>query len=324
MSADLSITLVLPGLLWPHQEAAVPDLQLPALNTLRQWSKYTLQTINRSQLYQQYLWEGSWVQQAQQQLNLNPEYCGFIVTPINQTAGMHQLQYLDGNALGLNPEEAKAFCEILSTWLQPDGWRFFPVRPDLWLVTTPQVLDFTLSSLLDLSGCIDGTAKPSGKDATLILQQQTELQMLLHQHPLNQQRSTRGLPTINGLWFEKDLIGTAKHDTLLYTNSSWALHAHELPVNYAALMDTLSDSDRQKIVLFNDSLCLPVNQGDVYTYAQIMHQWEQDWWQPLLSGLKNRHISQLNIRCEAGLLPIRKPRFRLFRTKTQPFTGLNL
>ncbi|WP_239374699.1 hypothetical protein [Snodgrassella gandavensis] len=322
MPADLHLTLVLPGLLWPHQEAMVPKLPLPALNTLRQWSKYFPQTISRSLLYRQYLWQGSWLQQAGQQINSDSNGYGFIATPISQTAGMHQLQYLDGKVLGLTTEEAKAFCDVLNAWLQADGWQFRPVKPDLWLVTTPQTIEFTLPSLLDLSGRIDGTTKPAGADATLILQQQTELQMLLYQHPLNLQRNARGLPAINGFWFEQDSAGTANNKTLLYTNSSWAFHAHNLPENYTGLADSLSS--QQEVVLFNEELCLPVNQGDVYTYTQILQQWEQDWWQPLLTALQNRQIHRLDIRCEAGVLKIRKPWLPPFWRKTKPFSGLSL
>lgn len=323
MPADhLHLTLVLPGLLWPYQKTSVPKLSLPALDTLRQWSKYSSQIASRSLLYQQYLWQGSWLQQASQLINSESNGYALIVSPISQTAGIHQLQYLDGKALGLSSEEAKAFCEALNTWLQADGWLFYPAKPDLWLVTAPQILEFTLPSLLDLSGSIDGTTKPTGPDATLILQQQTELQMLLHQHPLNQQRSARGLPIINGFWFEQDSTGTANNETILYSDSSWAFHARSLPANYAELANSLSGE--QEIVLFNDDLCLPVNQGDVYTYTQILQQWEQNWWQPLLTALQNRQIHHLNIRCEAGLLNIRKSWLRPFWRKTESFNGLSL
>jgi hypothetical protein len=323
MPADnLHLTLVLPSLLWPHHETIVPKLQLPALNTLRQWSKYFSQPTSRSQLYRQYLWQGSWLQLASQQINSDSNNYSLIAIPISQTAGMHQLQYLDGKILGLSIEEAKAFCEVLNTWLRKDGWQFWPANPDLWLVTTPQKIEFTLPSLLDLSGSIDGTAKPTGTDATLILQRQTELQMLLYQHPLNQQRIARGLPVINGFWFETDCTGTANNEIPLYTDSSWAFHAHNLPTNYIEL--TNFTPSQQEVVLFNDQLCLPVNQGDLYTYMQILQQWEQNWWQPLLTALQNRQIHQLDIRCEEGLLKIYKPWLPPFWRKTKPFSGLSL
>lgn len=324
MPADLHLTLVLPGLLWPHQDIIVPVVPLPALDKLRHWGQFSAQTSSRSQLFRQYLWQGSWVQQVCGQYNLDPSGNSLIATPISQTAGMHQLQYIDGKSLSLSIEEASAFCSVLNKWLQAENWQFHPVKANLWLLTSSQRMAFSVPSILDLGGSINSEIKPTGTDALLILQRQTELQMLLYQHPINQQRSARGLPTINSLWFEPDSAGTADSKIPLYTNSSWAVNTHELPANYAALADTVFGKDKDKIVLFNDALCTAVNQGDVYLYTQILQQWEQDWWQPLLNALQNKQLRQLNIHCENGLLQIRKPWLNFFRHKAKPFNGLCL
>jgi hypothetical protein len=45
---------------------------------------------------------------------------------------------------------------------------------------------------------------PRGDHAAELKRLMTEMQMLLHDHPVNQQRQRRGIPTINSLWFWGD------------------------------------------------------------------------------------------------------------------------
>ncbi len=44
-------------------------------------------------------------------------------------------------------------------------------------------------------------AMPQGRDAPALRRLMTELQMLLHEHPVNVERARRGLPEINAVWF---------------------------------------------------------------------------------------------------------------------------
>jgi hypothetical protein len=44
-------------------------------------------------------------------------------------------------------------------------------------------------------------AQPQGEDGGALRRVMTEAQMLLHEHPVNQRRERRGVPTLNALWF---------------------------------------------------------------------------------------------------------------------------
>lgn len=325
MPANLHLTLAIPGLLWPHQQQSMPVIHLPALDKLRHWGKFRPFAISRNEFYQHYLWQGSWLKQAKKQLNLNEKGHTILAIPTSQIAGLHQIQCLSGKALALTQIEAKNFCQVLNNWQEAEGWRFWPVQPDLWLLTTPTKLQFNSPALLDLDGYIDGTTKPTGRDAMQILKYQTELQMLLHQHPLNHERGKRGLPPINAIWFETDHIGKANPSIPTFTNSTWAYCAQQFPADYDTLAAQLNDQSH--FVLFNDELLQPSNQGDRFTYEQILQQWEQRWWQPLLTALHIRQIRQLDITTDGahgGLLHIRKPRITPFWRKACSFNGLML
>lgn len=325
MPTHSHLTLVLPALLWPHQQTSLPTLSLPGLNALRSQGKYTAHSFTRSSLYQQFLWHGSWIAQAQQQLALEPSTAMLMAIPINQNTGMHQVQCSYGHTLAITPEEAQTFCQSLNQWFKDDDWYFTPVKPDIWLVQPPRQLDFTQPNLLDLAGTITIADKPQGTDATELLKKQTELQMFLYQHPLNQQRIAQGLPAINDVWLQQNSIGQQVTTTTLYTDSSWAWQAETVPGSWQELQQHQPNGDM--IVCLSD-LCTFSDAGDVFGYADTLHQWDQLWWQPLWHSVQKHELRSLSIICDGehgGSLRITPPSiFSWLRRAKSPFNGSTL
>ena len=322
MPANLHLTLVLPGLLWPHHDTTLPDINLPALNKLRQWGRLRTQTSSREDFYRQHLWQNSWLEQAKNQLRIDEQCHCLIAIPTHQHAGLHQIQCLSGDILALTPVEAENFCQVLNHWFAEEGWELRVCRPDLWIMITPKELKFSSPSLLDLDGYLNGTTKPIGRDAHQILKFQTELQMLLHEHPLNQQRAQQGELPINALWLQTDSIGSADTGLPLYTNCSWALAAQPLPANYETFVTQIHDDTH--IILFQNEFLSPCIQNDFSAYELMLRQWEQQWGQPLLSALRSGDVRQLDIVTDGirgGLLRIHKPRIAPFWRKILPFNG---
>lgn len=324
MSANLQLTLALPGLLWPHREISLPAFHLSALDKLRQWGKFHPRPSSREHFYRQYLWQGSWLKVAQSQLGLLQHQPSIIAIPTSQQAGLHHIHCRSGRALALTQAEAENFCRVLNEWLAQENWLFHVVQPDLWLLTTPQALQFNARSVLELNNLLDDTVKPTGRDAPRILKYQTELQMLLHQHPLNQTRCANGKIPINAIWFEPDMIGNADGREL-YSNCSWTNAAKPFPPDYASLSAQIN---RQKsVVLFSDDFCHADIQADSIAYQHLLQHWEQHWWQPLMHALKCCQIQQLNICTDGALggrLSVRKPLISPFWRNKVSFNGMML
>lgn len=324
MSKNIHVTLALPGLLWPHRETFMSAINLPALDKLRLWGRIQPQTTKKSKFYRQYLWHGSWLKLAKNQLGLKENHHCIIVVPISQSANLHEIHCISGKTLALSPAEAENFCQILNHWFKNEGWRFHALQPDIWLLTTPEKLQFSAPSVLDLNDSMDSTTKPTGRDAQLLLKYQTEIQMLLHQHPLNQERCLQGTAPINAIWFEPDRIGSATSNSL-YTNCTWAHGAQQFPTDYNSFSAQLSN--QCSIVLFAEEFCHPDIQNDRTAYEHLLQQWEQKWWKPLLTALQNRKIQHLEINTDGphgGLLHVCKPCIPPFWRKNRPFNGLML
>lgn len=103
-------------------------------------------------------------------------------------------------AAASDAEEAQVLCATLNAHFAGDGLCFHAPHPARWYVqcADSQVL-YTLS--LDEAAWQDAkTLPPQGRAALRWRKVLTEVQMLLHAHPLNQQRVTAGRLSLNSLW----------------------------------------------------------------------------------------------------------------------------
>lgn len=325
MSSCTNLTLAIPALLWPRQHDALASLSLSGLNALCRSGQYSAQSCSRSQFYRRFLWQGSWLEQAKKTLGVEPATPCLIAAPLSQTTGMHQVQCEYGHNLNIQMEEAQAFCRTLSDWFMDDEWRFLPLSADLWLVCLPQQPDFTAPSILDIHGVLDITTKPQGRDAGRLLQKQTELQMLLYRHPLNQRRIARGLAPIGDVWLQNDSSGSADDTVTLYSNSHWASHARPVPASWAELRQQCPPDG--SAVIFMEELCPMADCGDVFAYIDLLQQWETSWWQPLWQSYRKRQIKQLTISCDGhqgGSMVVRRHWRSWFRRTRPSFDGYTL
>ncbi|PKT83051.1 hypothetical protein CWI50_12555, partial [Neisseria meningitidis] len=75
-------------------------------------------------------------------------------------------------------------------------WRFVPVLLELWLVSLPCGYRRGAKPGLDLGGLLGADDQPDGEDALEWLRVQTEIQMRLAAHPVNQKRKKHGVAEV--------------------------------------------------------------------------------------------------------------------------------
>jgi hypothetical protein len=112
---------------------------------------------------------------------------------------VHRDKLILTDDLTLTTDEAQAFCDALARHfgevLAPR-----PLQPDRWYIRVaedPQIRTAPLSQAL---GKHIDPLLPQGPGAMHWRKLMNEAQMLLFTHPLNQDRESRGLPTVNSLW----------------------------------------------------------------------------------------------------------------------------
>jgi hypothetical protein len=123
-------------------------------------------------------------------------------------------------------------------------------------------------------------AQPQGADAKRIVQLGTELQMLLHEHPTQQQRSARGQLPINTLW----LWGTGQHTP----QSSVTLPLLWSNERYARGIARLCGSECRPLPDSLATVCEQASRRDAIVIAQVdsVAHAEQRWFAPLHQALR--------------------------------------
>lgn len=291
-------TLNLPGLHWPHPET-LPPLDLPGLNTLMRFGRFHAAPATPAD----FCFRRLNVRLSQ----LSPPPYAFA-SPVWQQAGMQSVQILDSRVLGVSAEEAHILCDGLNGLYAEDGWRFEPLRPDLWLLHLPEAAGWEAPCVLDVVGQADGTQRAVGPAQTQWLQRQTEIQMWLHGQAVNQQRQAAGRPLINGLWLWDSLPAESNNTTahLIGSDSPWAAFSRTetapAPNSWAAWQ---AETDARGLApadtaLYLDALSTAVQCADVHAYCSQLAAWDRHLFAPLWQDLQHGRLPRLCLQTDGS------------------------
>jgi hypothetical protein len=218
MSKLSSLTLVLPHLLVSLQDDA--GAELPQ-------SRWIAELAGKGQL------ERRWRAESPQQARVRPWQRGLLETlaiaeegapsaplcaaslswpssvqdwlhvePIHLEAGLNEVTLLRlPPEAALTTEERDALTPLLREHLEPEGLIVRPYAEREWLIGSPALLAAQTVTPEFALRADWHSALPQGADAPRLRRLMTELQMLLHEHPVNVSRAKRGLPAINAVWF---------------------------------------------------------------------------------------------------------------------------
>lgn len=123
-----------------------------------------------------------------------------LLTPAHWLVGREQVNLVDPALLGLDERESRVFHEALAPLFVDLGWGFHWGGPGRWYASHPSLAQLPTASI----------DRAIGRNVDLWLQDhpgllpvrrlQSEAQMLLYVHPLNDERAARGARTMNSFW----------------------------------------------------------------------------------------------------------------------------
>ena len=205
---------------------------------------------------------------------------------------------------GLTQEEAAAIAETLNRHFAADGMAFFPRQPDRWylrLAQPPALQTFPPAAAIDRD---IHDFLPNGADGMHWRSLLNEIQMLLHDHPVNEAREQRGLVPINSLWLwgggclPQTAVAPCNHvwadDPLargLAMVSGVALAAR--PPHAAAWLSQAGADGSHLLVL--DQLAVAWSKGGMASWQEALQQMERDWFAPLRQMLAQGRLAQLSL-----------------------------
>ena len=122
------------------------------------------------------------------------------ITPCHWQVGMDQVVMHDPAALQLDEAQSRALLQAMQPYLQADGLQVRWHDALRWHASGP-LLEGLLSASLDR--VVGANVKPwitDGRWPPALRRLQSEMQMLLYTHPLNDERAQRGLAPVNSFW----------------------------------------------------------------------------------------------------------------------------
>ena len=106
-----------------------------------------------------------------------------------------------GRVDDLAADDAATLAALLDRHFAADGLRFVLARPDAWFAQARHAPDLRTTPFD--AACRRGIYAhlPHGADAITWRRWQNEIQMLLHEHPVNEAREAHGRAPVTGIWF---------------------------------------------------------------------------------------------------------------------------
>jgi hypothetical protein len=209
--------------------------------------------------------------------------------PVHLRLMRDRIVLANGDALSLSREEADALADAIGQHFG-DDLRPLPLHPRRWYLRFPVAPNLSTTPLSVAVGRDIDPLLPRGGDAMRFRSQLNELQMLLHEHPVNQAREARGDLSVNSLW----LWGGGQQPdsrTLsipIYTRDPEAqalgafcsARVHALPAQLdAQLLKTEG-------IMLLDGLSPSGQVGDACGWREALRELEKDWFVPLLGMLR--------------------------------------
>ncbi|MFK8077259.1 MAG: hypothetical protein AB8B84_11780 [Granulosicoccus sp.] len=203
---DVEISLLIPGYLCPvRREGHTFSKGDTSSPVAMQWAKEGKQIPWQASLFGRITQSDITAAQLPVAELLQPNLVGnrgiVRADPVHLQADRDTAKLLPAQMLALDEGESEALIASLNEFLAADGFSVFPGPDQGWYMTG---MDASTLESYPPSFLADRNASaflPSGNNSESWRRLMTEIQMLLHTHPVNEQRTQHGKLPVNSLWF---------------------------------------------------------------------------------------------------------------------------
>jgi hypothetical protein len=300
-----STTVVIPFALPPKELAAdiARALQTPSLATLL--SRNSLHERRRFESDARVLPHEAWLSPGKESAPLaaavmrgfgmaQPEGYWFIVHPVHVQLSRTHLTMADPRNLHLDEADSRALFETakpyFNTLLYGDANTWF-MRADDWSELDTASPDAAMGNNL-------ADWMPTGPNALGFKKLQNEVQMLWHEHPVNQAREARRLPPVNSFWMwggAGAASPSAAASPVLVADAPAWMQALGTPELRSADVTRLLATPGERRTAVLGHLLAPGLAGDWSAWLAEMQRLEQEWFTPLLAAVLGGRAGDLTL-----------------------------
>jgi len=296
-----STTVVLPFALPPAELAPElsRNLQAPSLAALLSRNSLLKKHVigDESRILPHETWlarqRGGLADAVMRGFGLEPEEgYWFIVHPVHIQLARNHLVLADSRRLRLDEADSRALFELAKPYfdhlLWGDAETWF-MRADGWRELDAASPDAAMGSNL-------ADWMPVGPTALAFKKLQNEIQMLWHEHPVNEARQLRGLAPVNSFWMWGG-ADSGPAATAVAPAQALAVGAAGAAPSWLAALATPGANpapDAAGAVVLPQ--LIPAGAGNDWgAWLGAMQQLEHEWFAPLLSALRDGRTSDLTL-----------------------------
>lgn len=313
----MHLHLAIPGLTWPNASTAQlsRDLALPALTLLLRHARLHQAP---GQSFEDWLADAFGMPQAP---NTPPAFAALrrlgedaampapgewlCADPVQLHFAREHLLLTDATDFDLQPDEAAAFIDALNVFFadEPGLLGFEACAPTRWYLRVDAPVGAAFTPLGEVVGRPVAPSAPKGDEARRWQRIANDIQVLLHNHPLNAAREARGQPRINSVWLWGQgslptATTTAPPAASIFSSNALARGFARAAGGDAAvppphLPDALPPGRDTLVVL--DTLHRAALHLDADAWRAGLLDLETNWFAPLLAALRNRRIASLHL-----------------------------
>jgi hypothetical protein len=230
--------------------------------------------------------------------------CWARADPVHLRLMRDRLIVVPGAAFPLAREEAEALAEALSRHFS-GVLSLRVIDAQRWCARLDEDLAFDAPTALEVAGRdVDLTARLGGAAGKRWSGLLNEAQMVLHAHPVNQARESRGEAVVNSLWFwgagrapqaargRWQSVGASDPLPLGLARLAGA-QPRALPQSAGEWLAQAPGEGRHLAVL--DALRAPLALGQGAEYRACIEELEKKWFAPLLDALRSGRAGMLSV-----------------------------
>lgn len=306
-------SLLIPNLFWPVTQGEDPyrELSLPALETLFARGTHESSPEDGVEAWlcrafgvkKQLDWPVAPLTLVADGGHAGREYW-LRADPVHLRLEREQLILGDSGTFSISQAEADMLTDVLNRHFAQDGLIFYPLHPARWYLRPAEPPALHTHPVTSVAGKNINEYLPTGADCLRWHSLFNEVQMLFHEHPVNQERENRGEPVVNSIWlwgggtmpavgakpFGKIWGGGHFARSLAQAGAiSWSERPRE-----AMEWREQADAAGAHLVILDD-LRAAAEFGDAYGWREELKQMEQNWFAQILGALKQGSVSDLRI-----------------------------
>lgn len=223
--------------------------------------------------------------------------------PVHLRIEQNHLMLADSRIFAISKEEADRLVQDLNCILHDYHLTLLALHADRWYIQLPKMPAMQTYTLGQVTCKNINQFLPTGADSAMWRKLLNEIQMRLHEHPINQARESSGELSINSIWFwgggySPGLLRSTYTNVWSNNELSLALamaaqtpHA-DLPSNLTAWLESQQSGNHLMVL---DALSTPAKYRNAYGWRETIKEMEKKWFMPLYEGLKRGLIDQLQL-----------------------------